>query len=113
MLFIFYLYVPIELCMFQGLYLFLAITKLDGDDLKQTLYSGIISTVSGDMFSECIVLSSNVKFCPCNAFHIDLYVLFELCMFQGLILFSAITKMDDALKRTLYSCIISTVSSDM
>ena len=48
MLFIFDLYVPIELCMFQGLFLFSAVTKMD-DALKRTLYSGIISTVSGDM----------------------------------------------------------------
>ena len=69
--------------MFQGLYLFLAITKLDGDDLKQTLYSGIISTVSSDMFSECIVLSSNVKFCPCNVFNIDsINGLIKVCMIQ-------------------------------
>ena len=48
MLLVFYLHVPIELCMFQGLFLFSAVTKMD-DALKRTLYSGIISTVSGDM----------------------------------------------------------------
>ena len=68
--------------MFQGLFLFSAITKMD-DALKRTLYSGIISTVPGALYSECILLSSNEKLCPCNIFNIPfINEIIKVCMIR-------------------------------